>query len=183
MEVFARTGAVDCFTHISGGQTRMDELEISLCAVLVAAACNIGLRPVVNPAVRALTRGRLRHVDAAYLRPETMAAASARLIAAQAQIPIVEHWGGGLIASADGLRLVVPVKSLWAGPSPRYFGHRRGATWLNVINDQVMGIGGVVVPGTLRDSLFILDAIHNRDGGPRPEVVITDTASYSDRDQ
>ena len=43
-----------------------------------------------------------------------------------------------------------------------------------------MGIGGLVVPGTLRDSLFILDAIHNRDGGPRPEVVITDTASYSD---
>jgi TnpA family transposase len=43
-----------------------------------------------------------------------------------------------------------------------------------------MGIGGLVVPGTLRDSLFILDAIHNRDGGPKPEVVITDTASYSD---
>jgi TnpA family transposase len=43
-----------------------------------------------------------------------------------------------------------------------------------------MGLGGVVVPGTLRDSLFILDAIHARDGGPRPETVITDTASYSD---
>jgi TnpA family transposase len=181
LEMFALTGAVDCFTHVSGAQTRMDELEISLCAVLVAEACNIGLRPVVNPAVRALTRGRLRHVDAAYLRPETLAAANARFIAAQGAIDIVRHWGGGLIASADGLRLVVPVKSLWAGPNPRYFGLRhRGATWLNVINDRVMGIAGVVVPGTLRDSLFILDAILNRDGGPRPEVVITDTASYSD---
>ena len=39
---------------------------------------------------------------------------------------------------------------------PKYFGLRhKGATWLNVINDQVMGLGGVVVPGTLRDSLFI----------------------------
>jgi TnpA family transposase len=72
------------------------------------------------------------------------------------------------------------VKSLWAAPNPRYFGHRRGATWLNVVNDQVMGIGGLVVPGTVRDSLYILDAILNQDGGPRPEVVITDTASYSD---
>jgi alpha-galactosidase len=63
---------------------------------------------------------------------------------------------------------VLPVKTLWAGPNPRYFGLRhRGATWLNVVNDQVMGIGGLVVPGTLRDSLFILDAIHNRDGGPK----------------
>ena len=94
---------------------------------------------------------------------------------------IVAHWGGGMVVSVDGLRFVVPVKSLWARPNPRYFGLRhRGATWLNVVNDQVMGIGGLVVPGTIRDSLFILDAIHNRDGGPRPEIVITDSASYSD---
>ncbi|MDQ0936660.1 TnpA family transposase [Streptomyces turgidiscabies] len=51
---------------------------------------------------------------------------------------------------------------------------------MNVVNDQVMGLGGVVVPGTLRNSLFILDAIHARDGGPKPETVITDTASYCD---
>ncbi|MGV9305944.1 Tn3 family transposase [Nonomuraea sp. NPDC003727] len=36
------------------------------------------------------------------------------------------------------------------------------------------------MPGTLRDRLFILDAIHARDGGPKPETVITDTASYVD---
>ncbi|MBG0823619.1 Tn3 family transposase [Planomonospora sp. ID91781] len=60
------------------------------------------------------------------------------------------------------------------------FGRQRGATWLNVVNDQVMGIGGLIVPGTLRDSLFILDAIHTLDGGLRPETVVTDTASYSD---
>ena len=86
LEVFARTGAVDSFTHISGATARMDELEVSLCAVLLAEAANIGLRPVINPADRALTRGRLRHVDAAYKRPETMSAANARLIACQAQI-------------------------------------------------------------------------------------------------
>ncbi|MGB0091556.1 MAG: Tn3 family transposase [Solirubrobacteraceae bacterium] len=181
LEIFARTGGVDCFPHISGATTRMDDLDVSVCGVLLAEAANIGLTPVVNPAVRTLTRARLRHVDAAYKRVETMRAFNARLIETQAGIPIVEHWGGGLVVSVDGLRFVVPVKSLWAGPNPRYFGLRhRGATWLNVVNDQVMGIGGLVVPGTLRDSLFILDAIHNRDGGPKPEVVITDTASYSD---
>jgi TnpA family transposase len=181
LEIFARTGVVDCFTHVSGASARMDELEVSLCAVLLAEACNIGLRPMVNAGDRALTRGRLRHVDAAYVRPETMSAANARFIDHQAQIPIVEHWGGGMVVSVDGLRFVVPVRSLWAGPNPRYFGLRhRGATWLNVVNDRVMGVGGLVVPGTLRDSLFILDAILNRDGGPQPEVVITDAASYSD---
>jgi Tn3 transposase DDE domain len=122
LEIFARTGAVDCFTHISGAMSRMDDLEVSVCAVLLTEAANIGLTPVINPAVRTLTRGRLRHVDAAYKRLETMRAFNARLIETQAGFPIVEHWGGGLVVSVDGLRFVVPVKSLWAGPNPRYSG-------------------------------------------------------------
>ncbi|MBZ6205797.1 transposase [Streptomyces olivaceus] len=88
--------------------------------------------------------------------------------------------GGGLVASADGVRFTMPVQTLYAGSNPCYFGLRhKGATWLNVVNDQVMGLGGVVVPGMLRDSLFILDAIHARDGGPTPETVITDTLRFT----
>ncbi|GAA0838223.1 hypothetical protein GCM10009525_47670 [Streptosporangium amethystogenes subsp. fukuiense] len=151
-----------------------------LAAFIVAEACNVGLVPIEKPNVPALTRARLQQIDQGYLRAETIAAANARLIGAQAGIGIVQHWVSGHIASADGLRFVVPVASLHAGHNPVCFGRQRGATWLNVVNDQVMGIGGLVVPGTLRDSLFILDAIHNLDGGPRPETIITDTSSYSD---
>jgi Tn3 transposase DDE domain len=63
---------------------------------------------------------------------------------------------------------------------PRYFGYKRGITWLNAVNDQVAGIGQMVVPGTPRDSLHILDTLLNLDAGPKPDVVTTDTASYSD---
>ena len=45
LEIFARTGTVDCFTHISGATTRMDDLDVSVCAVLLAEAANIGLTP------------------------------------------------------------------------------------------------------------------------------------------
>ncbi|GAA2593303.1 hypothetical protein GCM10010411_28020 [Actinomadura fulvescens] len=38
----------------------------------------------------------------------------------------------------------------------------------------------MVVPGTPRDSLHILDALLNLDGGVKPEMVATDNASYSD---
>lgn len=38
----------------------------------------------------------------------------------------------------------------------------------------------MVVPGTVRDSLFILDALLNLDGGVKPEMIATDHASYSD---
>jgi TnpA family transposase len=98
---------------------------------------------------------RLVHVDQYYLRAETIAAANAALIEAQARVPIVQYWGKGLFASVDGLRFVVPFRTISSAPSPKYFAKKRGMTWLNAINDQVIGIGQMVVPGTPRDSLFI----------------------------
>ncbi|MFH0249947.1 DUF4184 family protein, partial [Streptomyces chitinivorans] len=61
-------------------------------ALLGAAAGNIGLTAVIDPGDEALTRGRLVHVDQYYLRADTIAAANAKLIEAQARVPIVSHW-------------------------------------------------------------------------------------------
>jgi TnpA family transposase len=49
-----------------------------------------------------------------------------------------------------------------------------------MINDQAAGLGGKVVAGTPRDSLYVLDVLYDRDDGKRPEMIVTDTASYSD---
>ena len=88
----------------------------------------------------------------------------------------------GRWAARLGRRAAVrrPVHTINAGPSPKYFGYKRGITWLNAVNDQVTGIGAIVVPGTLRDSLYILDTLLNLDAGPKPEMVTTDHACYSD---
>lgn len=180
LEVQDWTGYVGEFTHISGAGARIEDLPLSVAAVLVAEACNIGFRPVVKPSVPALTRDRLSHVDQSYVRSETIAAANARLLAGQAGIGLASAWGGGLVASVDGLRFVVPVATINAGPNPRYFGVRRGVTWLNAVNDRYSGLGAVVVPGTVRDSIYLLDTLLSVDAEHRPEVVVTDTAGYSD---
>jgi len=156
LDVHGSTGCLDEFTHVSEAIPRMDDLPISIAAVLVAEACNVGFRPVVKPSVRALTRDRLSHVDQNYVRAETIVLANGRLIPAQARIDLASTWGGGLVASTDGLRFVVPVATINAAPNPHYFGLRRGATWLNAVNDQYAGLGAIVIPGTLRDSLYIL---------------------------
>ncbi len=179
-EVHSWTGFLDAFTHVSEGASRMAGLPVSLVALLVAEACNIGLTPVTNSNHVELTRTRLSHVDQNYLRGDTIAAANALLIAAQSQIPLARCWGGGHLASVDGVRFVVPARTINAAPSPKYYGFKRGLTWLNAVNDQVSGIGAMVVPGTPRDSLFILDTLLNLDGGVKPEMVATDHASYSD---
>lgn len=46
---------------------------------------------------------------------------------------LAQAWGGGLVASVDGMRFVVPVPSIYARPNPKYFGRRAGATWLNLL--------------------------------------------------
>ncbi len=181
LEVHAWTGCLNAYTHLSEGSARMDDLDISVAACLVAEACNLGFTPVINRGHSALTRARLSYVDQNYLRAETHRRANAYLIEHQAGIDFAQALGGGLVASADGMRFVVPVATVNAGPNPRYFGRGRGITLLNVVNDQVLGIGAVVVPGTVRDSLYILDALLDIDAGPRPEQVVTDTASYSDQ--
>ncbi len=180
LEVDAWTGFSQSFSHVSEGRARVDELSTSVCAVLIAEARNLGFEPITQASVPALTRGRLSWVAQNYLRGETISAANARLVDYHATLPLVARWGGGDVASADGLRFVVPLRTINAGPNPRYFGTGRGVTYLNFISDQYAGFSGLVIPGTLRDSVYILEGLLQNDTSLRPVQIMTDTASYSD---
>jgi TnpA family transposase len=180
LEVLAWTNFAAEFRHVSEGDARVGDLDLSLCAVLLAEACNIGLEPLVRPDVPALTRGRLSWVQQNYVRAETLTKANARLVDYQAQIPLARAWGGGEVASADGLRFVAPVRTLTAGPNPKYFNTGRGVTYYNFTSDQFTGFHAIVVPGTVRDSLFILEGLLEQQTGLRPHEVMSDTAGYSD---
>jgi TnpA family transposase len=181
LEIHARTGFLDDFTHANEGESRVQDLATSLCAVLTASACNIGLRPLQhrqdNPA---LTGHRLNWVKQNYIRPETLTLANARLVDAQTQIPLAQQWGGGDVASADGMRFVVPVRTLNAGPNPKYFNQGRGVTYYNFTSSQFTGFHALVVPGTLRDSLVVLVGLLEQRTSLRPQELMTDTAGYSD---
>ena len=72
---------------------------------------------------------------------------------------MAQAWGGGEIASADGLRFVVPIRTGHAGPHPKYFGVGRGVTWYNLMSNQFGGLHAMTVPGTLRDSLVLLAVV------------------------
>jgi TnpA family transposase len=180
LEVHARTGFADEFTPIGSDAARMPDLAISVCAVLLAAACNIGIEPLVRPDIPALARRRLDYVQQTCIRAETLARANVRLVDAQTTIPLARVWGGGAAASADGLRFIVPIRAVNVGPSVTYFGVERGVTYLNFTSDQFTGFYGIVVPGTLRDSPYILDGLLEQQTSLRPTELMTDTAGYSD---
>ncbi len=180
LEVMQRTGFAQAFTHLSERHAQVEQFETSLCAALVAEACNIGIEPVSRQEVPALRRERLAWVTQNFIRPDTIAAASARIVSAHAALPLARLWGAGDVASADGMRFTAPASAIHAGPNPKYFGQSRGVTWYNLMSNQFSGLNAIVVPGTLRDSLVLLALLLEQETELEPMEVMTDTTAYSD---
>ena len=103
-----------------------------------------------------------------YLRDETLIAANAKLVAAQNSLKLACTWGGGEVASADGMRFVVPVKTIHAGTNPKYFGVGRGVTYYNLVSDQFTGCMRSQCQEHLSDSLVLLSVVLEQETEMRP---------------
>lgn len=180
LEVFGRANLPAAFAHVTDQAARVDDFEISLAAALIAEGCNIGFEPMVRPEIPALRRDHLSWVSQNFIRDETLRTANAILVAAHDVLSISKVWGHGDVVSADGMRFVVRGEPIHAGYNPKYFGRKRGVTWYNLVSDQSTGLGGVAVPGTLRDSMVILGLLLEQETHFDPSEVMTDTAAYSD---
>lgn len=76
----------------------------------------------------ASSEAQLRYVTQRYLRPETFAAANARIVDFHSKLGLPERRGGGEGVSIDGLRFVVPPRTIHAVYNRRYIDRRRGVT-------------------------------------------------------
>ena len=90
-----------------------------------------------------------------------------------------QAWGGGELASADGLRFVTPIRTLNSGPNPKYFA-ARGITFYNFLSDQYSGLHGILIPGTRATSFYILDGLLEQETALRPVEITSDTHGSSE---
>ncbi len=179
LEINAHTGFADEFFHASEASARVDDLPVSISAVLMAEACNIGLEPLIRSNVPALTRHRLNWTKANYLRAETITSANARLVDFQATLPLAQIWGGGEVASADGMRFVTPVRTINAGPNRKYFGNNRGSL-VQLCVRSVFRLSWHRYTGDAEDSIFVLEGLLEQETGLNPTEIMTDTAGASE---
>jgi TnpA family transposase len=180
MEIAARTGFPEVFTHLTERTARVADLSTSVCAVLTAEACNTGPEPFIRYDNPALRRDRLAWIKQHYVRDDTLTTANANLVSAQNRIALAHAWGGGEVASADGMRFVTPIHTVHAGPNPKYFGQLKGVTWYNLLSNQFTGLNAIPTPGTLRDSLVLLAVVLEQQTELKPTQIMTDTGAYSD---
>ncbi|EGO8405602.1 Tn3 family transposase, partial [Enterococcus faecalis] len=180
LEVNQQLMLTQSFNHLSDKDTKMKDLDISLLAVLLSEACNIGFSPVSKEGVDSLKYDRLVYVNHHYIRVDTLSDANKKIIHAHRKLATSKIWGDGQMASADGIRYVTPQRSLYSRSNPKYFGRGRGITFYNFVSDQYIGFHGMVVSGTLRDSLYLLEGFLNQPSDLTPNQIMTDTAGYSD---
>ena len=126
------------------------------------------------------SEARLKYVARHYIRPETLIAANAPIVDYHARLELVTRWGGGEVASIDGLRFVVPNRTIHAGFNRHYYHRRPGITALTTTADHHVAIHTVIVPGTQPDALYLLDGLLDPQTSVRPREIVTDTAGYTD---
>ena len=180
LEINARNGFVTGMIEANEVEPIAADVETSIIAVLVAQACNIGLKAVANESHPALKLARLQWVKQRYVTLDAISRANARLVEDHSRLELTKAWGGGEVASADGLRFVVAAKSIHTAPNKKYFDSRRGITHYALTSDQYTLLHGVVVTGTLRDSMVILGTVLEQPTVLEPLEIMSDTAGYSD---
>jgi hypothetical protein len=123
-------------------QVRCNGLRVSVSECTTGG--NVGLQPLVRPEIPAVTRARLAWIQQNHLRADTITNASARLVDVHvhAALPVTKALGSTEFASADGLRFVVPVRSVHASANPRYFGRGKGVTYINYTSAGLRGYWG-----------------------------------------
>ena len=95
------------------------------------------------------------------------------------RLPLSQRWGGGTLSSSDGQRIPVAGKSRKATALPRYFRYQ-GLTFYSWTSDQLSQYGTKVIPATVRDATYVLDAILDNETELTILEHATDTAGYTD---
>lgn len=178
IEVDGWNGFSDAFEHAGGGEPRSPGLLTHLYIVLVAHACNFGLETMAD--LVGVPYARLAWCQSWYLREETLQAAVDKLVNYQWSQPLSRFWGDGRLSSSDGQRFAVAVPNRLATALPRYFGHGRGLTFYTWTSDQYSQYGTRVIPATIRDATYVLDAILDNETELPIEEHTTDTAGYTE---
>src|SRR4029453_18255332 len=90
--------------------------------------------------------------------------------AGAAERPLLQMACGSSFPCAQSMR--DPIQSI--------FGYELGVTYYNLVSDQYTGLSGIVVPGTLRDSLSLLAIVLEQPTELHPTEIMTDTGAYTD---
>ena len=148
-----------------------------LLAALVANRCNFGHATMAR--IAGFSPDELAWTHNWYLRNETLRAANTRIVNYQTQQPITQAWGSGTLSSSDGQQFPMTANSPQARPIRKYF-TGAGATIYTWTSDRHAQYGTRIIPTTVREATYVLDAIFDNETSLTIQEHTTHTAGYTD---
>jgi TnpA family transposase len=177
IEVDQWTGFSRHLRHLNDREPRLHDFLPVLYAALLSQGCNFGFAHMAQMAE--IPADRLAWCTTWYLREETLKAATDTLVNFHHRLPLSQLWGGGTLSSSDGQRLPVAGKFRNATALPRYF-LSQGLTFYSWTSDQFSQCGTKVVPATIRDATYVLDAILDNETELAIAEHTTDTGGFTE---
>ncbi|MDH3730768.1 MAG: Tn3 family transposase [Acidimicrobiia bacterium] len=177
VEVNSWCGFLDSLVHAGHSTDRSPDHTARLLAAVVANGCNFGLATMAR--IAGFTADELTWTQDWYLRTETVRAGNDRIVNHQIRQPIAQLWGTGTLSSSDGQRFPMVASSPRARAMRRYF-TGSGATIYTWTSDRHAQYGTRIIPTTVREATYVLDAIFDNETDLDIEEHTTDTAGYTD---
>jgi TnpA family transposase len=177
VEVDQWTGFSHHLRHLSGREPHRRDFLPVVYAALLAQGTNFGLARMAQMAD--IPVDRLAWCTTWYLREDVLKEATNALVNFHHRLPLSQRWGGGTLSSSDGQRIPVAGKIRNATALPRYF-LSQGLTYYSWTSDQFSQYGTKVVPATIRDATYVLDAILDNETELAIVEHTTDTAGFTE---
>ena len=177
LEVDARTGFSNAFTHLRTGRTADNKLAL-LTAVL-ADGINLGLTRMadVSPG---LTMRQLAWAHDWHIREEGYTAAHAILVNAQRQLPLAVLWGDGTTSSSDGQYFPAGGHAEAISDLNARYGPNPGAKFYRFTSDQYGAFHIIAMNANASEAIYVLDGLLYHGSDLAIETHYVDTGGVSD---
>ena len=172
---------VDDFQHWQGRHNRVKPPDRFFLAGILGYGCFIGTRKMARISKR-INAAELENTVNWYFSRDNVQAANDRILRFMDQLELPELYRrqpGLLHTSSDGQKFEVSVDSLNANYSFKYFGHGKGVSAYNFIDERHFGFHSTVFSSAEREAAYVIDGLMHNDV-VKSDIHSTDTHGYSE---
>jgi TnpA family transposase len=176
-EVDNDIGFTEAFTHLRTGVPCKD--CIGLLNVLLAEGLNLGLSKMAE-ATSSHHYFQLSRLSRWHVESDAINRALAKVIEAQANLPMARFWGGGMTASSDGQFFPTTRHGEAMNLINAKYGQESGLKAYTHVSDQFGPFATQNIPATVNEAPYILDGLLMNEVGKKIKEQYADTGGFTD---
>lgn len=171
------TEYLKAFEHIAPINTKKEDEENKLLAVLLGYGTDLGLYRMSKNLVGVYSNAQLRTTAMTRFREETLIKANEMIINKTAQLSIFEHYNvndiGTIHSSSDGQKFSVSVNTITARYSQKYFGKGKGLSVIT-LSANFLPLASKTISPNEYEGHYVLELLLMNESEIQPEKHSTD---------